>query len=196
MSSIIYSRAAVRSSALSVLTTNKFGRSLRGGLRTIAAEPPHGEDRYVDLGLCTPGLVVAVRERTTTHRYPTCSRSIPALAASAGPVRGDAKPRKKPKGLVRVSRGNTVGHERPSLLRRHCMSTDHRVSCLAGDGRWLAVGLTLGSKFLTWSSHWERQAPDDRSFDRNEQHLAAVGHHPADIGYPRGALRSASACIC
>jgi hypothetical protein len=30
----------------------------------------------------------------------------------------------------------------------------------------------------------------DRSSDRNEQHYAALGHHPANAGCPRRALRS------
>jgi dipeptidyl aminopeptidase/acylaminoacyl peptidase len=38
-------------------------RSTRAGLRAITAAPPHGEDRYADLRLSAPGLLVAVRER-------------------------------------------------------------------------------------------------------------------------------------
>ena len=36
--------------------------------------------------------------------------------------------------------------------------------------------------------------PGDRSFDRNEQHHASLGHHPANVACPRGAVRSGS-CI-
>ncbi|MDQ2883570.1 MAG: prolyl oligopeptidase family serine peptidase [Actinomycetota bacterium] len=38
-------------------------RATRAGLYAVTAAPPHGEDRYADLRLCAPGLLVAVRER-------------------------------------------------------------------------------------------------------------------------------------
>ena len=38
-------------------------RATRAGLRAVTVPPQHGEDRYADLRLSAPGLLVAVRER-------------------------------------------------------------------------------------------------------------------------------------
>ncbi|MGH3936776.1 MAG: S9 family peptidase [Pseudonocardiaceae bacterium] len=38
-------------------------RATRAGLRALTTAPQHGQDRYADLHLCAPGLLVAVRER-------------------------------------------------------------------------------------------------------------------------------------
>jgi len=48
-----------------------------------------------------------------------------------------------------------------------------------------------GSRALPPRHHAERRPPPgDRSLDRNEQHHAALGHHPANAAGPRPAVRS------
>src|SRR5947199_1940214 len=69
---------------LSVRTTSKIWRATPAGLHPITAAPPQGEHRYADLRLCTPGLVVAVRER---HHHASVTNELVMVPAdgSAAP---------------------------------------------------------------------------------------------------------------
>ena len=64
-------------------------RTARAGLCAVTAAPQHGENRYADLRLSAPGLVVAVRER---HHHETVANELVMVPAdgSAGPVAGGA----------------------------------------------------------------------------------------------------------
>jgi hypothetical protein len=59
-------------------------RTTRAGLRAVTAAPQHGEDRYADLRLSAPGLLVAVRER---HHHEAVTNELVMVPAdgSAAP---------------------------------------------------------------------------------------------------------------
>jgi hypothetical protein len=76
----------------------------------------------------------------------------------------------------------TTGHNQHTAKRSH--GTDRkpqrRVAYSGGAKRAPASVITQGTPL----------PPDDRSSDRNEQHCAAPGYHPANTACPRRAARS------
>jgi len=65
-------------------------------------------------------------------------------------------------------------------------------SAAATDGA--AVGDGIDAEVPPWlhtsvTTHNAALPPDDRSFDRNEQHHAALGHHPANTAHPHRTVR-------
>ena len=92
-------------------------------LRAITAAPQHGEDRYADLRLSAPGLLVAVRER---HRHGVVTNELVML-----PADGSAAPWPVAQGW------DFYSFPRPSPDGRALAWTTWRHPLMPWDGTWL-----------------------------------------------------------
>jgi dipeptidyl aminopeptidase/acylaminoacyl peptidase len=100
-------------------------RATRAGLRAVTAAPPHGEDRYADLRLSAPGLLVAVRER---HDNETVTNELVML-----PDDGSAAPWPVAQGW------DFYSFPRPSPDWRTLAWTTWRHPLMPWDGTWLWI---------------------------------------------------------
>ncbi|MGH3868897.1 MAG: prolyl oligopeptidase family serine peptidase [Pseudonocardiaceae bacterium] len=98
-------------------------RATPAELRPVTAAPQHGEDRYADLRLSAPGLLVAVRER---HHHGVVTNELVMLRAD-----GSAAP-------WPVARGwDFYSFPRPSPDGRALAWTTWRHPLMPWDGTWL-----------------------------------------------------------
>jgi dipeptidyl aminopeptidase/acylaminoacyl peptidase len=100
-------------------------RATRAGLRAVTAAPQHGQNRYADLRLCAPGLLVAVRER---HRNAAVTNELVML-----PADGSAAPWPVAQGW------DFYSFPRPSPDGRALAWTTWRHPLMPWDGAWLWV---------------------------------------------------------
>ncbi len=100
-------------------------RATRAGLRAVTAAPQHGEDRYADLRLSAPGLLVAVRER---HDNDAVTNELVML-----PADGSASPWPVAQGW------DFYSFPRPSPDGGTLAWTTWRHPLMPWDGTWLWV---------------------------------------------------------
>lgn len=98
-------------------------RATRTELRAVTAAPQHGEDRYADLRLSAPGLLVAVRER---HHHGEVTNELVMV-----PADGSAAPWPVAQGW------DFYSFPRPSPDGRALAWTTWRHPLMPWDGTWL-----------------------------------------------------------
>lgn len=111
-------------------------RATAAGLRAVTVPPRHGQNRYADLRLSAPGLLVAVRER---HHHAAVTNELVVL-----PTDGSAAPWPVAQGW------DFYSFPRPSPHGRALAWTTWRHPLMPWDGTWLWVaeireGGTLGT---------------------------------------------------
>jgi dipeptidyl aminopeptidase/acylaminoacyl peptidase len=139
-------------------------RTTPAGLRTVTAAPKHGEDRYADLRLCAPGLVVAVRER---HHNGSVTNELVMVSAD-----GSAAPWPVAQGW------DFYSFPRPSPDGRTLAWTTWRHPLMPWDGTWLWVA-EIG-KDGTLGAAWHIAGGPEESVFQPEWSPGGVLHFVSD----------------